>query len=98
MMQTMTIIYAPQEKYYLLKTGKFVNMESFIENIREETAGCPLIKFCTTSKRPDYLPKGRCRTHKTVYEEVWGDEIMEALSTVTKSIGRTPLRNSLNTG
>lgn len=20
-------------------------------------------------KRPDYLPKGRCRTHKTVYEE-----------------------------
>ena len=38
MMQTMTIIYAPKKKYYLLKTGKFVNMESFIENIREETA------------------------------------------------------------
>jgi preprotein translocase subunit SecE len=37
-MQTMTIIYAPKKKYYLLKTGKFVNMESFIENIREETA------------------------------------------------------------
>lgn len=38
MMQTMTIIYAPKKRYYLLKTGKFVNMERFIENIREETA------------------------------------------------------------
>lgn len=28
-----------QEKYYLLKTGKFVNMESFIENIRKRLQG-----------------------------------------------------------
>ena len=27
-----------KKRYYLLKTDKFVNMESFIENIREETA------------------------------------------------------------
>ena len=38
MMRSMTAMYALRKRRYPLKTGRFVNMENFIESIREETA------------------------------------------------------------
>ena len=64
MMQTMSYYICSQEKILPIKDRQVRKHGKLYRKYQgRDCKGCPLIKFCTTSKRPDYLPKGQMQNN-----------------------------------